>query len=145
MSLGCKQRGPYLGQVFVGGMKGLRVVRVDSVWQPLSSHKSLECQQELVSGHIGAKFQVDSTCDHACKESNIAPPGGAPHLDIQEPCEVNSSYLKGVLGFYSVSGKWSFNFLTAGFICHLEWKTFVQHLPYGLACKQYPKFFSQFG
>ena len=49
-------------QVFAGDMKILRVVRVDGVWQSSSSHEMLECQQKFVSGHIGAKFQVDGTC-----------------------------------------------------------------------------------
>jgi len=54
MSFGCKQGGTQLSQVFVGGMKGLRVVRVNSVWQSSSSYEALECQQELVIGLISA-------------------------------------------------------------------------------------------
>jgi len=113
VSFGCKQEGSQLGQVFVGVMKVLRVVRVNSVWQS-SSYEALECQQELVSGHISAYLQMDSTCSGACEESNITLSDVAPHLDIRGSCEVNSCDLEGFLGLYPVSGKWSFSLLTTG-------------------------------
>jgi len=128
--------------VFVGDVKGSCVVHVDGVWQSPSSHKSLKCQQELVSGHMGTYFQVDGTCVTTCKECDVTLSHVTPHLDIQRSSKVNSCDYKGFLGLYPVGWKWNFDLLTVGIFCYFARNTFAQHILYGLTCVQYPKLLS---